>query len=423
MFKPLALFIGLRYTRTRKNNQIISFVSIVSTLGITVGVLALIVVLSVINGSTSTIRDETLKSVPHASIADSDGMAAQWSALLAAVQEHPKILGAAPYIEGEGWLRYDGGGEFLQIRGVDPVHESEVLQVESPGFETLLERLAQTENGIILGLSMANRLGLYQDDEVSLMSLTSLISRDLRGVMKFRIVGAADFGFYGNNNTVMIGLPAAQILFSQGGGAISAAQDVRLRLRVTDVFNAGVIAQDALDTLPPALASEQLNASSWSETQSSLFDALRLEKTLTGFMLLMIVVVGAVNIISTLVMVVADKSADIAILRTMGASRATIMTVFVTQGTTVGVFGTALGALLGVLLSLNLTRVMQGIESMLNAAFSPNDVYMISYLRAELRAEDVVQICISALVVSFLATLYPAYRATRIQPAEVLRYE
>lgn len=423
MFKPLALFIGLRYTRTRKNNQIISFVSIVSTLGITVGVLALIVVLSVINGSTSTIRDETLKSVPHASIADSDGMAAQWSALLAAVQEHPKILGAAPYIEGEGWLRYDGGGEFLQIRGVDPVHESEVLQVESPGFETLLERLAQTENGIILGLSMANRLGLYQDDEVSLMSLTSLISRDLRGVMKFRIVGAADFGFYGNNNTVMIGLPAAQILFSQGGGAISAAQDVRLRLRVTDVFNAGVIAQDALDTLPPALASEQLNASSWSETQSSLFDALRLEKTLTGFMLLMIVVVGAVNIVSTLVMVVADKSADIAILRTMGASRATIMTVFVTQGTTVGVFGTALGALLGVLLSLNLTRVMQGIESMLNAAFSPNDVYMISYLRAELRAEDVVQICISALVVSFLATLYPAYRATRIQPAEVLRYE
>ncbi len=423
MFKPAALFIGLRYTRTRKNSQIISFVSIVSTLGITVGVLALIVVLSVINGSTSTMRDETLKSVPHASIADSDGMAAQWSELLAAVQEHPQVLGAAPYIEGEGWLRYDGGGEFLQIRGVDPVHESEVLQVESPGFETLLARLAQTENGIILGLSMANRLGLYQDDEVSLMSLTSLISRDLRDVMKFRVVGAADFGFYGNNDTVMIGLPAAQTLFSQGGGVMNAAQDVHLRLRVTDVFNAGVIAQDALDTLPPALASGQLNASSWSETQSSLFDALRLEKTLTGFMLLMIVVIGAVNIVSTLVMVVADKSADIAILRTMGASRATIMTVFVTQGITVGVFGTALGAVLGVLLSLNLTRVMQGIESMLNAAFSPNDVYMISYLRAELRAEDVVQICISALVVSFLATLYPAYRATRIQPAEVLRYE
>lgn len=423
MFKPAALFIGLRYTRTRKNSQIISFVSIVSTLGITVGVLALIVVLSVINGSTSTMRDETLKSVPHASIADSDGMAAQWSELLAAVQEHTQVLGAAPYIEGEGWLRYDGGGEFLQIRGVDPVHESEVLQVESPGFETLLARLAQTENGIILGLSMANRLGLYQDDEVSLMSLTSLISRDLRDVMKFRVVGAADFGFYGNNDTVMIGLPAAQTLFSQGGGVMNAAQDVHLRLRVTDVFNAGVIAQDALDTLPPALASGQLNASSWSETQSSLFDALRLEKTLTGFMLLMIVVIGAVNIVSTLVMVVADKSADIAILRTMGASRATIMTVFVTQGITVGVFGTALGAVLGVLLSLNLTRVMQGIESMLNAAFSPNDVYMISYLRAELRAEDVVQICISALVVSFLATLYPAYRATRIQPAEVLRYE
>ncbi len=424
MFKPVALFIGLRYTRTRKKSQIISFVSIVSTLGITVGVLALIVVLSVINGSTSTMRDETLKSVPHASIADGNSMATRWPDLLAAMQNHPQVLGAAPYMEGEGWLRYDGGGEFIQIRGVDPVHESDVLQVESPGFEMLLERLAEAENGIILGLSVANRLGMYQGDEVTLMSLNSLIGRNLSDVMKFRVVGAADFGFYGNNNTVMIGLPAAQDLFGDAEtGLVNAAQDVHLRLRVTDVFNAGLIAQDALNSLPTELASNQLAASSWSETQSSLFDALRLEKTLTGFMLLMIVVIGAVNIVSTLVMVVADKSADIAILRTMGASRATIMTVFVTQGTTVGIFGTALGAVLGVLLSLNLTRVMQGIESIMNAAFSPDDVYMITYLRAELRVDDVVLICISALAVSFLATLYPAYRATRIQPAEVLRYE
>ncbi|MES3008071.1 MAG: lipoprotein-releasing ABC transporter permease subunit [Pseudomonadota bacterium] len=422
MFKPVALFIGLRYTRTRKKSQIISFVSIVSTLGITVGVLALIVVLSVINGSTSTMRDETLKSVPHASIADGNGLATRWPELLAAVQAHPEVIGAAPYVEGEGWLRYDGGGEFLQIRGVDPEYEPDVLQVENPVFLTLLERLSETDNGIILGLSMANRLGMYQGDELTLMSLNSLIGRNLSDVMKFQVVGAVDFGFYGNNNTVMIGLSAAQTLFG-GSAPPSSAQDVHLRLRVTDVFNAGAIAQEALNTLPVALSSDQLSSSSWSETQSSLFDALRLEKTLTGFMLLMIVVIGAVNIVSTLVMVVADKSADIAILRTMGASRATIMTVFVTQGTTVGVFGTALGAVLGVLLSLNLTRVMQGIESMLNAAFSPDDVYMISYLRAELRAEDVVLICISALAVSFLATLYPAYRATRIQPAEVLRYE
>lgn len=414
MFKPVSLFIGLRYTRTRKSSHIISFVSIVSTLGITIGVLALIVVLSVINGSTSTMRDETLKAVPHASVRSSTGLE-DWTVVRNALGASPGIIGAAPYVEGEAWLRYDGGGEFVQLRGVSPAFESEVLQVESPGFRQLLDTLGQRDNGIILGISLANRLGIYLDDELTLMSLNSLINRELDDAMRFQVIGAADFGFYGNNNTAMISLTAAQQLLGTG----SAAQDVRLRLRVDDVFNAGPIAAAAV----LGTANPDLSSSSWSETQSSLFGALRLEKTLTGFMLLMIVVIGAVNIVSTLVMVVADKSADIAILRTMGASRGTIMSIFVTQGTTVGVFGTLLGAVLGVLISNNLSAVMGWIETALNTVFAPADVYMISYLRAELRGSDVVLICISALLVSFLATLYPAYRATRIQPAEVLRYE
>ncbi len=414
MFKPVSLFIGLRYTRTRKKSQIISFVSIVSTLGITVGVLALIVVLSVINGSTSTMRDETLKAVPHASVQSSSGLN-DWTVVRNSLGSSPGVIGAAPYVEGEAWLRYDGGGEFVQLRGVSPAFESEVLQVESPGFRQLLDTLGQRENGIILGISLANRLGIFLDDEITLMSLNSLISRELDDAMRFRVIGAADFGFYGNNNTAMISLEAAQHLLGEG----NAAQDVRLRLRVDDVFNAGPIATAAVQSV----ADPELSSTSWSETQASLFGALRLEKTLTGFMLLMIVVIGAVNIVSTLVMVVADKSADIAILRTMGASRGTIMSIFVTQGTTVGVFGTLLGAVLGVLVSNNLSAVMGWIESTLNTVFAPADVYMISYLRAELRSSDVVIICICALLVSFLATLYPAYRATRIQPAEVLRYE
>lgn len=414
MFKPVSLFIGFRYTRTRKKSQIISFVSIVSTLGITVGVLALIVVLSVINGSTSTMRDETLKAVPHASVQSSSGLN-DWTVVRNSLGSSPGVIGAAPYVEGEAWLRYDGGGEFVQLRGVSPAFESEVLQVESPGFRQLLDTLGQRENGIILGISLANRLGIFLDDEITLMSLNSLISRELDDAMRFRVIGAADFGFYGNNNTAMISLEAAQHLLGEG----NAAQDVRLRLRVDDVFNAGPIATAAVQSV----ADPELSSTSWSETQASLFGALRLEKTLTGFMLLMIVVIGAVNIVSTLVMVVADKSADIAILRTMGASRGTIMSIFVTQGTTVGVFGTLLGAVLGVLVSNNLSSVMGWIESTLNTVFAPADVYMISYLRAELRSSDVVIICICALLVSFLATLYPAYRATRIQPAEVLRYE
>jgi lipoprotein-releasing system permease protein len=340
MFKPVSLFIGLRYIRTRKKSQIISFVSVVSTLGITIGVLALIVVTSVINGSTSTMRDETLKAVPHASILSSQGLST-WEPVREALASQPQVIGAAPYVEGESWLRYDGAAEFVQLRGVDPRFEGDVLQVESPGFDALLETLRNTENGIILGIRLANRLGIYLDDEVTLMSLNSLINRDLDDVMRFKVIGAADFGFYGNDNTVMIDLQAAQSLFGEG----AAAQDVRLRLRVDDVFNAGPIASRALEDMADPALRQGLSSTSWSETQASLFDALRLEKAMTGFMLLMIVVIGAVNIVSTLVMVVADKSADIAILRTMGASRATIMSIFVTQGTTVGVLGTALGGL------------------------------------------------------------------------------
>jgi lipoprotein-releasing system permease protein len=363
-------------------------------------------------------RDETLKAVPHASVLSSQSLDA-WEPVRQALAAQPQVIGAAPFVEGESWLRYDGAAEFVQLRGVDPRFESEVLQVESPGFDSLLETLGNTENGIILGIRLANRLGIYLDDEVTLMSLNSLINRELDDVMRFKVIGAADFGFYGNDNTVMIDLAAAQELF----GDSAAAQDVRLRLRVDDVFNAGQIATRAIEGMEDEALSQGLSSTSWSETQASLFDALRLEKAMTGFMLLMIVVIGAVNIVSTLVMVVADKSADIAILRTMGASRATIMSIFVTQGTTVGVLGTALGALSGVLLAQNLTVVTTWIEAALNATFSPEDVYMISYLRAELRPEDVMLTCISALIVSFLATLYPAYRATRIQPAEVLRYE
>ncbi len=416
MFKPVSLFIGLRYIRTRKKSQIISFVSIVSTLGITIGVLALIVVTSVINGSTSTMRDETLKAVPHASISAGSG---DWPGLRDALAVQPGILGAAPYVEGESWLRFDGAAEFVQLRGVDPHLESQVMQVQNPDLDAMLQALADTENGVILGIRLANRLGIRLDEEVTLLSLPSLLNRKLDESMHFRVIGAADFGFYGNDNTVMVDLQAAQTLFGLDPGG----QDVRLRLRVDDVLNAGPIAANALQTLSdPSLAAGRASTS-WSETQASLFDALRLEKTMTGFMLLMIVVIGAVNIVSTLVMVVADKSADIAILRTMGASRATIMSIFVTQGTTVGVLGTALGALTGVLLAQNLPQVLGWIEAALNATLSPGDVYMISYLRAELQIEDVVLTCLSALVVSFLATLYPAYRATRIQPAEVLRYE
>jgi lipoprotein-releasing system permease protein len=418
MYKPLALFIGLRYTRTRKKNHLISFVSVVSMLGITLGVLALIAVLSVINGSTSTMREETLKAVPHASIRT--GSDQQWQDLLVALRRQPGILGAAPYIEGEAWLRFDGRAEFVQLRGVSPDYESDVTAADSFSMNTLLPELAPGISGIILGTQLAARLGLYTGDQASVTPLSSLVNAQLEDARTFRVLGIADFGFYGNNDNAIIHLDDAERMFGGAG-----AHAVQLRLRVDDVFNAGSISRAALQ----GVASEQgpgINAnaiSTWQETQGGLFDALRLEKTLTGFMLLMIVVIGAVNIISTLVMVVADKSADIAILRTMGAGKGSIMAIFITQGAAVGIFGTALGAILGILLAANIDNFTRWLENFLNAGFQDGNVYMISHLRAELHWSDVLLVSLSAIIVSFVATLYPAYRASRIQPAEVLRYE
>ena len=418
MYKPLALFIGLRYTRTRKKNHLISFVSLVSMLGITLGVLALIAVLSVINGSTSTMREETLKAVPHASIRL--GADQQWQDLRAALRNQSGVVGAAPYIEGEAWLRFNGRAEFVQLRGVSQEHETEVTMAGSFRMETLLPGLEPGVSGIILGTQLAARMGLYAGDQASVTPLNSLVKGQLEDARTFRVLGIADFGFYGNNDNAIIHLEDAERMFGGAG-----AQVLKLRLRVDDVFNAGAITRAAVQ----AIASEQSSGldagaiSTWQETQGSLFDALRLEKTLTGFMLLMIVVIGAVNIISTLVMVVADKRADIAILRTMGAGKGSIMAIFITQGAAVGVVGTALGAILGVLLAANIDDFTRWLENFLNAGLQDGNVYMISHLRAELQWSDVLLVSVSAIVVSFVATLYPAYRASRIQPAEVLRYE
>lgn len=419
MYRPLALFIGLRYTRARKQHQLVSFVSVISTLGIALGVMALILVLSVINASTSTMREETLKSVPHASITmqrdvwhgSNDRMALSQS-----LQGTPGVLGAAPYVQGEAWLRFEGRGEFVQIRGVDPLLEPQILQT-GPGagrYPALLDQLAETREGIILGNRLAAELAVTAGDRISVTPLSSLTGRRAGDARSFRVIGITDFGFYGNQNTAMVDLDQAHTLFSGD----PAAQTLRYRLRVEDVFSAASISQRAASELDGSVMTE-----SWEQTQGSLFSALRMEKRLTGLMLLMIVIIGAVNIVSTLVMVVAAKSADIAILRTLGATRTTIMATFMTQGVAAGIMGTVLGGTLGVILTRYMGMMTGAFENVINDWFYPDRVYMISHLRAELQWLDVVVICSAALLISFLATLYPAWRAARVQAAEVLRYE
>ena len=380
-------------------------------LGVSLGVLILIVALSVINGSITTMRGEALKSVPHVTISGPE-MANNWRAEIALADADPEVIAAAPFIEVEAAMRFQGIINFIRLRGGDPGLEATVVENSSERYQELLSLLGETENGIVLGAQLAGSLGIYSGEEVSAISLGSLLQRSLSDTLGFRVIGFADFGIYSNNNIALIKLNQAQDLFANDNGI-----DVQLRLKVADVFRAEEIATETF-----ADSSED-EIVSWNEAQANLFNALNMEKILTSFMLLMIVVIGAVNIISTLVMVVSDKTSDIAILRTMGASRSSVMKIFVLQGMVAGIFGTAVGAFLGILLANYVTELSLMLERLINFIFTEGNVYFISHLRTQVNFGEVLMVCIAALLISFLATLYPAYRASKIQPADVLRYE
>ena len=411
MQKPFSVFVGLRYTLTRKQNFFLSFVSLISMLGVSLGVMVLIVALSVMNGSIGTLRADALKSVPHVTVSG-DRVTTNWNELANIALSSPKVISAAPYLEGEANILYQGNNRFVSLRGVEGVLEADVVDNPSSGYRDLLIVLSETESGIILGAQLAGSLGIYSNADLSVTALDSLLARNLADTQGFTVVGYADFGAYGNSDTGLINLARAEQLFAQ-----NSASQLQLRLRVNDVFNAKAVAEDLFADYP------DLSVQSWDEAQASLFNALRMEKVLTSFMLLMIVMVGAVNIVSTLVMVVADKGSDVAILRTMGASRSTIMKIFVVQGLVAGFLGTLTGAILGMLLAANITDISLVLERIINSLPSGSNRYFISHLQTQIEWGEVALICIAALTISFLATLYPAYRASKIQAAEVLRYE
>ena len=411
MQKPFSVFVGLRYTLARKQNFFLSFVSVISMLGVSLGVMILIVALSVMNGSIDTLRADALKSVPHVTVSG-DRVTTNWNELANIALSSPKVISAAPYLEGEANILYQGNNRFVNLRGVEGVLEVDVVDNPSSGYRDLLIVLSKTENGIILGAQLAGSLGIYSNADLSVTALGSLLARNLADTQGFTVVGYADFGAYGNSDTGLVNLAQAQQLFAK-----NSASQLQLRLRVDDVLNAKAVAEDLFADYP------DLSVQSWDEAQASLFNALRMEKVLTSFMLLMIVMVGAINIVSTLVMVVADKGADVAILRTMGASRSTIMKIFVVQGLVAGFLGTLTGAILGTLLAANITDISLILERIINSLTSDSNRYFISHLQTQIEWGEVALICIAALTISFLATLYPAYRASKIQAAEVLRYE
>ncbi|MEH6823468.1 MAG: lipoprotein-releasing ABC transporter permease subunit [Motiliproteus sp.] len=415
MFRPLSLYIGWRYTGAKRRNNFISFISLVSTLGLTLGVAVLILVLSVMNGFDRELRQRILGMVPHATLSGYQQDLTDWQALIARISKHPKVEGAAPYIEAQGMLTNRGQVQGTLVYGIDPDYEQKVSIIGQHMQQGDITALQAGEFGIVLGDILSRILGAQVGDKVTLVLPEASIS--VAGVFprlkRFTVVGVFKVGAELDASMAYIHLQDAAKLKRMSSGAIEG-----VRLKLDNLFDAPAEVRRIA-----AVEGGRLRASDWTRTHGNLFQAIQLEKKMIGLLLFIIIAVAAFNIVSTLIMVVTDKRSDIAILRTMGVSSATIMRIFIIQGGVIGSFGTLVGTGLGILLSLTVTDLIAWVEQLFNFQILSAEVYFISYLPSELRWDDVIIICSSSLAISLLATIYPAYRAAQTKPAEALRYE
>ena len=414
MFRPLSIFIGSRYTRAKRRNHFISFISLTSMIGLSLGVLAMIMVLSVMNGFQREMSGRILGMVPHAVLSTGQPLD-NWQAVAERVRENPQVLGAAPVTQLEGMFSFRGVMQPIQVSGIEPTAEDDVSIVGSKLVAGRLEDLQPGEYGVVVGLMTARRFGLKIGDKLTLIvpEASDSPSGITPRMQRLNLVGVFKVGAELDGSLAMIHrADAAQMLRWQP------EQVEGVRVRLSDLYRAPEIAGG----LAAQLGGE-FQAEDWSLTQGSLFSAMKMEKTMIGLLLMLIVAVAAFNIIATLIMVVADKRADIAILRTLGATPRQIMAIFVVQGSIIGFTGTLIGTLLGVLGALNVSALVGWLERVSGQAIFSSDVYFISTLPSELRLEDVLLVSAVALGLSFLATLYPAWRAAQTQPAEALRYE
>ncbi|MCS4503305.1 Lipoprotein-releasing system transmembrane protein LolE [wastewater metagenome] len=415
MFKPLQLYIGLRYTRARRRNHFVSFISASSMLGIAVGVTALITVLSVMNGFESELRDRILGMVAHGTVSGYQQPLEDWAGLTERLGQRPEVKGAAPYVRGEVMITRGKEVTGALIRGVLPDKERGVSSVDDNMVTGSLSALTPGDYGIVLGQGLADRLGVGRGDTVTVVAPEARVS--VAGVLprlrRFHVVGvfSVDMSQY-DNSLALIQLKDAQTLFRTGDAVTG------IRLEFDNLFDAPRLVRQIAQDLPGLY-----RISDWTMQNRNFFRAVQTEKTVMFVILLLIVGVAAFNIVSTLVMVVTDKRSDIAILRTLGASPRSIMGIFIVQGAVLGIAGTLIGVLGGVALALNVETIVPAIEQLFHTKFLPADVYLISTLPSELHQGDVVHITLAALGLSLLATLYPAWRASRVAPAEALRYE
>ncbi|MEC9359274.1 MAG: lipoprotein-releasing ABC transporter permease subunit [Pseudomonadota bacterium] len=415
MYKPLELFIGLRYTRAKRRNHFISFISAASMAGIAIGVMALITVLSVMNGFEQELRNRILGMASHATISAFRGGLEEWPVIAEAAQKHQEVEAVAPYIDGEGMVRVGGELSGTLLRGVLPDMEAQVSDVSAHMKAGSLDSLQAGEFKIVLGAELARALGIGVGDKVDLMIPQASVTP--AGVLprfrRFTVGGVFEVGMYEfDRGLVMIHLQDAQALLRMG----ETVSGVRLKLH--DLFQAPRVTREVAADLPGLYY-----VSDWTRQHSNFFSAVRTEKMVMFIILSLIVGVAAFNIVSTLVMVVQDKQADIAILRTLGASPRTVLGVFMVQGTLIGLIGTLFGVVLGVLLAINVPTLVPFLERLTNHQFLDPSVYYISKLPSQLESTDVVRIALMSFVLAVLSGLYPAWRASRVMPAEALRYE
>ncbi|AYC33423.1 lipoprotein-releasing ABC transporter permease subunit [Pseudomonas cavernae] len=414
MFRPLSIFIGSRYTRAKRRNHYISFISLTSMIGLALGVLAMIVVLSVMNGFQKEMSARILGMVPHATLVGVQPLD-DWRAVASKAEANPQVLAAAPFSELEGMLSYKGAMQSVQINGVDPQEEPKVSIIGEHIVQGRLDDLKPGGFGVVIGEITARRFRINVGDKLTLIipEASSAPGGITPRMQRLNVVGVFKVGAELDGNLALIHVADAAAMQRMQPGQV---QSVRLALK--DLYQAPQVAAALAGQL-----GQGYRASDWTQTQGSLFSAMKMEKTMIGLLLLLIVAVAAFNIIATLIMVVADKGGDIAILRTLGATPGQIMATFVVQGSIIGVIGTSIGVVLGVIAALNVSSLVGWLERISGQHIFSSDVYFISNLPSELQGADVLLIAVAALSLSFLATLYPSWRAAQIQPAEALRYE
>lgn len=415
MFKPLSLFIGFRYTRAKRRNQFISFITLSSFIGIAIGVWALITVLSVMNGFQSEIRDRILGMASHATISGLNGTLENWQSVDKLIERQPHVEGSAPYIVKEAMLTNNSNVNGALVRGIDTEVEKTVSDVSKHMYRGSYDDLSIQKYGIILGRYLARSIGAVVGSRVTMVTPSANVTP--AGIMprikRFTVVGIFEVGHNQyDSNMALIRLKDAQVLFKMKDKVTG------IRLKLDDLYQAPKISREIEQKI-----SGYHRVIDWTQHHANLFRAIKIEKTMMMIILSLIIAVAAFNIVSTLVIVVNDKQADIAILRTLGASPVMVMRIFIAQGMVIGVVGTLLGMTTGILTAQNIDTLVPALEHLLGLKFLAPDVYLISELPSEMKWSDVIITATISFSLTVLATIYPAWRASRTQPAEALRYE